>query len=112
MSDQPSTYKIRFENLSVAEAGTKAAQLRESLLREGVEVTAKLEKSDSTTQDFGTTLVLILGAPAAVAIAKGIANYLSRDRGGITIEADGKVVATGLTGKDAAKIAEAFAKKK
>ena len=105
------TYKLRFENLSVAEAATKAARLREDLLQVGEDVTARLEKSDITTQDFGTTLVLVLGTPSALAIAKGIANYLSRDRGTITIEESGKVIATGLTGKDAARIAEAFAKK-
>jgi hypothetical protein len=112
MSDQTATYRIRFDNVSVADAATKAAQLRETLLQTGADLTARLEKHDSTTQDFGTTLVLVLGTPAALAIAKGIANYLSRDRGSITIEDGGKVIATGLTGKDAARIAEAFARKK
>ena len=89
MSDQTTTYKIRFENVSVAEAATKAAQLREDLFQVGGDVTAKLEKNDATTQDFGATLVLVLGTPSALVIAKGIASYLSRDRGSITIEAGG-----------------------
>ena len=109
MSSADSTvFKIRFENLSVAEAGKKAASLRNDLLDASADISVEIEKADKANQDFGATLVLVLGGPAIVAVAKGIANYLSRDRATIVIEKDGKVVAQGISGNDAARIAEAL----
>jgi hypothetical protein len=107
------TFKIRFENETVADAGQKASELRYSLLDTSPDISVQITKDDPTTQDFGATLVLILGAPAAVAIAKGIADYLSRRGGTITIEDEhGKVIAQNVKSADLARIAEAFAKKK
>jgi hypothetical protein len=112
MTDQQE-YIIRFENETLQEASQKAAELRNVLLDISSNVTVEVAKDDQSTQDFGATLVLILGAPAAVVIAKGIADYLSRVGGSITIE-DGnhKVVAKNVKSGDQARIAEAFAKKK
>jgi hypothetical protein len=111
MSDGEKSFKIRFENVSLAEGGIKASRLREKLLDTSQDVQAEIEKDDPSTQDFGATLVLVLGAPAMVAIAKGIADYLRRDRGSISIEADGKIIAQGISGEDAARIAEAMSSK-
>ncbi len=111
MSDEPNTYRIRFEGLSLAEANVKAARLRQDILDSTSDVSATVEKDDPLTQDFGATIVLVLGTPAILAVAKGIANYLARERGTISIDADGTVVATGISGDDAARIAEAFGKK-
>jgi hypothetical protein len=109
MQNSPATVKIRFENHTVADAARKAANLRSDLLAlEGIDQ-ATIEKDDPTTQDFGATLVLVLGTEAVIAIAKGIADYLRRNRGTIVIEADGKVVATGLSGENATEIAKALA---
>lgn len=113
MNNQPTTVKIRFEDLPLAQAGVKAAQLEQAVRDASPGLETTIERADPANQDFGATLVLILGTPAAVAlareIARGIANYLSRDHSTITIEADGRVVATGVSGNDAARIAEAFA---
>ena len=76
------------------------------------DVDVTLTKDDATNQDFGATLVLVLGTPAVLALANGIASYLKRDRGQITIFADGKVVADKISGNDAARIAEVFSKVK
>lgn len=108
MSDGKQVLRIRFEDVSVAEAGKKAAKLRQDLLDVSPQVEAEIEKEDETTQDFGTVLVLVLGTEAIVAIAKGIADYLRRDRGTIALESDGRVVAEGISGEDAARIAEAL----
>lgn len=108
--EQVKTYKIHFEEVNAAQANQYAAQLREAILESSPEVDAKIVKDSSITQDFGATIVLILGAPAVVIVAKGIADYLRRSRGTITIKTDDEtVIATGLTGQDAARIAEAFA---
>jgi hypothetical protein len=106
------TVRIRFEGISLAEANVKAARLREEILNSSDDVSVMLEKDDPLNQDFGATLVLVLGTPAAIAVARGIASYLQRDHASITIEADGTVVAKGVSGDDAARIAEAVSRKK
>jgi len=103
--------EIYFEDATLAERGIKASNLRDHILENFSDVKIDIKKEDPTTQDLGTILVLILGAPAVVAIARGIADYLRRDRGKITITKDGTVVAEGLSGDDAARITEAMSKK-
>jgi len=110
MSHQTHKYEIRFEGLSAAQAGIKAAKLRRELLDVSPEVSVSLAKDDPTSQDFGATLILVLGTPAILAVANGIASYIARDRAKIVISENGKVVAEGVSGDDAARIAEAFSK--
>jgi hypothetical protein len=112
MANEEQNFKIRFEEPSVAEAGNKAEGLRRDLLEVSPDVRLKIEQEDPSNQDFGATLVLILGAPAAVAVAKGVADYLRRVGGKITIEADGKVVATNISGSDLGKIEQALASRR
>jgi hypothetical protein len=111
MSDQTQEFEIRFEELTPAEAGTKAGKLSRELNQISPDVSVSLKKDDITNQDFGATLVLMLGTPAIIAIANGIASYLKRNHGKITIYEDGKVIASGISGDDAARIAEAFSKR-
>lgn len=110
MNAQTQQFEIRFEDLPVAEAGTKAARLRRELLDVSPEVTVNIVKDDPENQDFGATLILLLGTPAIIAVANGVASYLARNRGKITITKDGTVVAENISGDDAARIAEAFSK--
>ena len=51
---------------------------------------------------------MVVGTPAVLAVAKGIADYLRRDRGRISIEVNGTIVAENISGEDAARIAEAM----
>jgi len=107
------TFIIHFENESVADSGQKVAELRDALLDLTPDVSIKIIKDDQSSQDFGATLVLVLGAPAVVIIAKGISDYLSRAGGTVTIEgSNGKVVAKNIKSNDAARMVEAFSKKK
>jgi len=54
---------------------------------------------------------LLFGTPVAIALAKSVTAFLQRNSGAsITITSSGAVVATNLDSRDAAKIAEAFAK--
>ena len=112
MDDQQRSLEIRFEGLPVAEAGKKAEMLRKELAGITPDATVRITKDDQTNMDFGATIVLALGTPAIFAIAKGIASYLSRERGTITISSKGDVLCTGISGDDQAKIAEAFAKQR
>jgi hypothetical protein len=109
--DIGNTLVLRFEGVSVAEAGMKVAALRDQLLEECPDVQAEIRKTDPRSQDFGTTLVLLLGAPAVVTIAAGLAKYLSRDRQGtLIIERDGTVLFRGNS-SDAPAIAKALGTK-
>jgi hypothetical protein len=111
MADESRRFEIRFEDLSLADAGIKAADLRETLLDASPDVNVDLKKSDATTMDFGATLVLVLGTPAVLAIAKGISAYLAREREGtLVIEENGRVVFRGNS-SDAAKIAASLGQK-
>jgi hypothetical protein len=112
MTNPDPEFEIRFEDVSAQEATIKARRLEQDLLGIAPEVSVRVAKDDPTSQDFGATLVLLLGTPAVIAVANGIASYLQRDRAKITISKNGEVVAEGLTGEDAARIAEAFAKAK
>ncbi|GAB1724162.1 MAG: hypothetical protein NTNFB01_30580 [Nitrospira sp.] len=114
MDSKSQTVKIRFEDVTVAEGGQRAEELRNELLDIGAVSNNDVEiaKDDPRTQDFGATLVMLLGAPAAVVLARGIRNYLERRGGSITVESDGKVVAKGVHGSDVARIVEAIFKKK
>ena len=98
---------IRFEGVSLRDAGNKAKDLRQQLLDASSAVTVDVQKDDPSTMDFGATLILVLGTPAVLAIASGIADYIRRDRGTLVIEKDGRVVFRGSSG-DAARIAEAL----
>jgi hypothetical protein len=105
-------FVIRFEGLSAAEAAEKAALLVEGLRSAAPSVQADLMRTNIDAQDMGATVVLLLSAPAIVAIANGIANFLVRERpGNLFIEtADGRVVFSGDS-SDAAKIAAAFSQR-
>jgi hypothetical protein len=73
-------FVIGFQGLASADANVAALRLRESLLDLDIpEVDARVERESGAAMDFGTSLVLVLGAPAAVAVARGIAQWLARE---------------------------------
>ena len=100
---------INFDHASRDEAGIYADDLRNTLLDAGDgEIEVEKQQTDPNSQDFGATLVLILGTPAVIVLAKGIKDWLGRNpNASITVETvEGKVVATGVTSADAASIAD------
>ena len=92
-------FSILFEGLTDAEANRAATGLREALLDLHSDATVEIAKdSGSRTQDFGSTVILALGAPAAVAVAGGIAAWLRRSAcpSVLIVDVDGnRVVASG-----------------
>jgi len=107
---QQYTYLLHFNELSQAEANRYAEELRNVLLNASPEIAVQRERDDPGTQDFGATLVLVLGTPAVVAAATAIGNWLQlRTKASLTIETpDKKIVAQNVTRKDAARLAELF----
>jgi hypothetical protein len=111
MAHDSDVLELYFEDVSAAEAGAAAESLRNTLLDASPHVTIDVYKTDATTMDFGATLVLVLGTPAILAIAKGISSFLARERAGtLVIKRGGDVVFRGNSG-DAAKIAASLGRK-
>lgn len=107
---------IKFENVSYAEAAQYTEELRDFLLGATNDIEVQRRREDPHTQDLGTTLVLVLGTPAAVAVAKAIGNWLALRRGTITIKRgdDGKILecsGTNLSEKTQLEVVKLFTQK-
>ncbi|MBR0793996.1 hypothetical protein JQ615_01190 [Bradyrhizobium jicamae] len=98
---------IEFQDVDTAAAGTLAEELREYLLSADPAVSAERRRADQSSMDFGATLILLLGAPAAVAVAKGIEVFLARyQSAAIRITgADGSIIVENLTSRQASNLA-------
>jgi hypothetical protein len=106
MGDQ---FKIGFVGTSSAQGNRYAESLLRTLRDVDPAVQIERARTRQDTQDFGASLLLVLGTAAATAVAKGIANWMGRNSGArIEITTDGKVIGTDLDSRDVAKIAEAF----
>ena len=101
-------YTITFDDVSVADANRWSSELKESILDATPNVEVEQQRDNPYSQDLGTTLVLILGTPAIIAVAKAIGNWLTlRRQVSITIKSpQGEIIGTNLTSKDAMKLAE------
>lgn len=108
------TYTITFDSVSAADANRYASELRNILLDATPDIEVERKREDPRTQDFGATLLLILATPAVPALIKAIEDWLAlRHKIGITIKtAEGEVIVTNLTSKDAMRLAERFPPKK
>ena len=112
--DTTLTYRIQFLNASPAQANDHAADLAH-FLRNAVPGREKLkverERTTEDAQDFGATVVLILGTGAAVAVAKGIQSWLARTGTAIEItDEKGHLVATNVDANSAASIVESWSR--
>ncbi|MER9410336.1 hypothetical protein [Mesorhizobium sp. M0589] len=75
------TFQLRPVTDREDEASQLARALKESIDELAPEVKPIFKKKRKDTQDFGTTLVLVLGAPATVALATAIATFIRRNSG-------------------------------
>lgn len=107
---------VRFEGLSSAEASVEAQRLQEMLADASPDIDVKLRRERAESMDLGATLVLLLGTPAIIAAAKGLAAFLGqrgKRAGNLVVErvgADGSVERFYFDGDsaDAAKVAAAL----
>ena len=88
---------IRFGNMTVADANRAADELRKQLRKSmGTNVSIDRVKDNPETQDFGGTLAVVLGTPFALALAKGIRDYIAKRGCRVVLETPGgRVIATG-----------------
>jgi hypothetical protein len=101
-------YIITFENGSVADANRWASELKEYILDATSDVEVEQRRDNPYSQDIGAMLSLVLGAPAVIAVAKALGQWLALHRqAGITIKTPhGEIIATNLTSEDIMKLAE------
>src|SRR6266699_1054204 len=71
------TYTITFDNVSEGDADRYAGELRNFLLDAAPDIEVERRREDPYTQDFGATLILILGTPAIVAAVNRIGDWLA-----------------------------------
>lgn len=101
---------LRFDNASVADQNRFADDLLNALMDAHPEVTADRKRENIAAQDFGGTLVLVLGTPAIVAVAHALKNWLSRNNAAsVSIETPtGRLVAKNLESRDVTAIIKAL----
>lgn len=108
------TYTITFDGVSDADANRYASDLREALLDASRDVEVERRRSDPSTQDFGATLVLILGTSSVAAIAKAIGDWLLLHRSvKMNIKnGEGEYIFENLTAAQAFQLIDRLAPKK
>jgi hypothetical protein len=84
---------ISLEGLPLSIANAEIATLRRMIetnaVEEGVAEDLRYEgllKESEETQDFGATLILILGTPAAIALANGVHDYIAKSGNTVIIK--------------------------
>lgn len=104
------TYIIEIDGVSPADANRYAEELRDTLRGSASEVEVERRRDDATTQDFGATLVLVLGTPAAVVLANAFRDWINRrNKAKVTWKTpEGEILLENITAKDAHKILELF----
>jgi hypothetical protein len=108
MSD--SQFVITFPASSTAEANRHAAGLSNSLKDLDRSVIVSQQRDRQDTQDFGATVVLILGTASVTSLARGIAGWLKRTGTVIEISRGGTVLAKNIDSADMARIVEALSR--
>lgn len=86
---------ISFGDISTAKANRLAGSLAEALKNTTPDVVVERRRERSDTQDFGSTLAVIVGTAAFNSIAKGISSWLTRNSGAkLEVRRDGKLLLT------------------
>ncbi len=108
------TYIIRFSGVSSADANRYADELRNTLLDAVPGIIVQRGRDDPRTQDFGATLILILGTPTVVAATTAIGDWLRlRSSASITFETPDKhIVIENITSKNAVELVQHLLKKR
>jgi hypothetical protein len=69
---------LRVDGANVADSNVFAAELKEQLHDQLPDAKIETRRERADAQDFGATLVLVLGTPAIIALAKGISMWLAQ----------------------------------
>jgi hypothetical protein len=92
-------------------AESLASDVRREVKDDGKSVEPDVQRTDKTAQDFGTTLVLVLGTPAVIILAKAVRDWAQRTGNESKISINGNVI-DNVASKDVADIVKAMTAKK
>lgn len=108
--DGSNAFVIRFDDARSADGNRFADDLQQSIFRDVPEANVQRKRDSEETQDFGATLVVVLGTPSVVALAHAVRRWLLRNNAAsIRLERpDGTLIAKNLNSADAAAIVKAF----
>jgi hypothetical protein len=84
-----------------------ASDVRREVRDEGRPIEAEVKRTDPTAMDFGTTLVLVLGAPAVVVLARAVRDWAKRTGNNATISINGNTI-NNVASEDVAAIVKAM----
>ncbi len=87
-------------------ADSLATEIRRSVKDDGKPVESTVTRSDPTAMDFGATLVLVLGTPAIIILARAVLEWAKRTDNS-DIEING-IRITNLASKDVADVVTAL----
>ena len=104
------TYIIEIEGVSPADANRYAEELRDTLRGAAPEIEVERRRADTNAQDFGASLVLVLGTPAVIVLAKAFRDWINRrEDAKVSIKTPrGEILIENVTARDAHKILELF----
>jgi hypothetical protein len=111
LSDQ--SFEIEFQDASRREANLNAESLKVAILNSSEGVRVEQKRDDEHSQDFGATLLVVLGTPAVIAFARALGDWLKLHHS-VVIDIktpDGRYLAKNITAKDAQELAERFRSK-
>jgi hypothetical protein len=94
--------RLRFPNENVRQQGVLVSELQAALARNVDSSDIIKERED--TQDPGTILTIVLGAPAVMSVVTAIGTWLVRkNQSGVTIEDnDGRIIFKNMKSEDVA----------
>jgi hypothetical protein len=104
------TYVIEFEGVSPADSNRYAEELRDALIGAAPEVNVERRRADPDAQDFGATLILVLGSQVAVVLANAFRDWINRrDNVKVNIKTpEGEILLENLSAKNAKNILDLF----
>ena len=101
---------IELNNITDAEKGKYAEELKNILLLEEKDIIVNLKRKNSNSQDFGSTLIILLTSATAVSIVKVIGQWLTkRNSVELTVKRNkNEIILKNITAKDVHQILEKF----
>ena len=108
------THIVTFEGVPPSDANRYAEELRNALLDATADITVERKRENPQAQDFGTSLVLMLGTPATAAVVTALGNWLRlRKNASLSWKsADGEINIKNISSKDVVELAEKLLNKK
>lgn len=111
---------VRFPDVSSAQASIWAHELSDRLSRFDRRISAETRRDDPMALDFGSTLAILLAAPATVALGKGLGEGIAKVIGDwlgtkqdaklSIVRPDGSLVIENISAKDAIRLARELSK--